>query len=103
MMPNLLRTNIRREAIAIIVVAIFTVSVARSADLPQDQTKPPTTEKCGQNLPPLGLYSAANELLEAALYAQWVLEDIVCKDPNNEEARKALTKLNLAITKAEGK
>ncbi|HEY6837462.1 MAG TPA: hypothetical protein VI389_01835 [Geobacteraceae bacterium] len=103
MMLNLLRTNIGRAAIASLGLVIFTASVARGADLPQEQTTPPVKEKCGQSLPPLGLYSAANDLLEAALYAQWVLEDIVCKDPKNEEARKALTKLDLAITKAEGK
>jgi hypothetical protein len=42
-------------------------------------------------------------LLEAAHYAQWVLEDIACKYPENEEAKKALIKLNLAIGKAEGR
>lgn len=57
---------------------------------------------CEQKLPPVGLGGAANDLLEAARYAQWVLEDIVCKHPDNEEAKKALIKLNIAITKAEG-
>lgn len=60
------------------------------------------TEKCPQRQIPIGLYGAANQLLEAAQYAQWVLEDIVCKYPNEEEAKKALIKLNGAISQAEG-
>ena len=69
-----------------------------------DSTPPvPAPEKCEQKLPPIGLYSAANNLLDAAYYAQWVLEDIVCKYPDNEEAKRALAKLTRAIEKAEGR
>lgn len=102
-MIRVLHWRIRPAAVAALAAAMFTASPVLSADKPPEQAAPPHQEKCSQNLPPLGLYGAANDLLEAALYAQWVLEDVVCKDPSNEEARKALTKLNLAITKAEGK
>lgn len=87
-------------------VAGLGMPAAKAADVqPQNQSapSPPVPEKCERSLPPLALYGAANDLLEAAHYAQWVLEDIACKYPENEEAKKALIKLNLAIGKAEGR
>jgi hypothetical protein len=71
---------------------------------PAKSPEPATVERCSSTpLPPFAIYGAANQLLEAAQFAQWVLEDIVCKYPKEEEAKRALAKLNLAIEKAEGK
>ncbi len=91
----------------LIVIGTLLAAVgAAAADPPpgskSEKTAPPT-EKCDRRLPPIALYGAVNDLLDAAYYAQWVLEDIACKYPENEEVKKALIKLNLAIGKAEGR
>ena len=78
-------------------------SAAESQQESRTEHSPPASEKCDRRLPPIGLYGAANDLLEAAYYAQWVLEDISCKYPEDEEVKKALFKLKLAISKAEGR
>ncbi len=79
------------------------IGPASSAGQEQQPAKPVApSERCPQRQIPIGLYGAADQLLEAAYYAQWVLEDLVCKYPSEEEAKKALARLNLAIGKAEG-
>lgn len=95
--------------LAIVLIGIFLVAMvggdALSADVEPPKLPPETSlssGKCLQREIPIGLYGAANQLLEAAQYAQWVLEDIVCKYPGEEEAKKALIKLNNAISRAEG-
>lgn len=94
---------------SIVLTGIFCVAMGGGEALPADvepSMLPPESslpsEKCLQRKIPIGLYGAANQLLEAAQYAQWVLEDIVCKYPGEEEAKKALNKLNNAISQAEG-
>ena len=87
-------------------IACFGITGAAAVDAPAaappEKTLPPA-EKCDRRLPPIALYGAANDLLEAAYYAQWVLEDIACKYPENEEVKRAIAKLNVAIGKAEGR
>ena len=73
-----------------------------AAPLKEQSPPPVAAEKCQERKIPLGLFSSVNQLLEAAQFAQWVLEDIVCKYPNEEEAKRALAKLNRAISQAEG-
>ena len=87
-------------------IACFGVNAAAAADAPpasQPEKTVPAPEKCDRRLPPIALYGAANDLLEAAYYAQWVLEDLACKYPENEEVKRALAKLSVAIGKAEGR
>ncbi len=90
---------------ATFVLAVGTAPALSAEEETKQQPAPPPapSERCPQRQIPLGLYGAADQLLEAAYYAQWVLEDLVCKYPAEEEARKALAKLNLVIGKAEGR